>query len=316
MKIIYMGTPDFAIPPLEAILAAGHEVAAVVVQPDKQKGRGRAIKPAPVKAYALKQGLKVIQPANIKTAKTYATLETYGADIFVVAAYGQILPEKLLSLPRYGGINIHASLLPRYRGAAPIERAIIAGERETGVTIMQMDKGLDTGDILLSAAIPIKEKETSESLHDRLSGLGAELITAALTRIEKDDIIRIKQNEAYATYAPMLRRAEGLIDWEKPAEQIERMVRGFYGRIGSYTHYQNHKIKIWAADVETAHSKSGEIPGTIIKVGKNSITVACGKGSLVITELQLEGKKRMAAKEFLLGCKLYYGEVFHKGLNV
>jgi methionyl-tRNA formyltransferase len=311
-----MGTPDFAIPPLEAIIAAGHEVAAVVVQPDKQKGRGLAVKPAPVKAYALAHDLPVMQPANIKTAKAFTTLEEYNADVFVVAAYGQILPEKLLKLPRYGAINIHASLLPRYRGAAPIERAIIAGERETGVTIMQMDKGLDTGDILLSAAIPIKEKETSETLHDRLATLGAQLVTVALTWIAKDDIIRVKQNEAYATYAPMLRREEGLIDWEKPAEQIERMVRGFYGRTGTYTHYHNQTIKIWAADVVAAPGQSAEIPGTITKVGKNSITVACGKGSLAITELQIEGKKRMPAREFLLGCKLYYGEVFHKGRTV
>jgi methionyl-tRNA formyltransferase len=316
MKIIFMGTPDFAIPPLEAILAAGHEVSAVVVQPDKPQGRGQELHYPPVKSYALEQGLLVLQPASIKAAEAASALAELGADIYVVAAYGQILPEEVLHQPRYGCINIHASLLPRYRGASPIERAIVAGERESGVTIMQMNESLDTGDILLSAAIPIKEKETAESLHNRLAALGAQLIPAALTRIEKDDIIKVKQNEAYATYAPRLRREEGLIDWEKPAELIERMIRGYYGRIGAFTHYQNQTIKLWAADVVAAHGQSGEIPGTIIKVGKNSITVACGKGTLAITELQLEGKKRMTAREFLLGCKLYYGEVFHKGHTV
>jgi methionyl-tRNA formyltransferase len=309
MKIIYMGTPDFAIRPLQAILDAGYDVLAIATQPDKQKGRGREIKYSPVKEFAVSQGLPVLQPRRIKTAEAITELQQYDADIYVVFAYGQILSAEILGLPRYGCINIHASLLPRYRGAAPIQRAIIEGEEETGVTIMQMDAGIDTGDMLLVASLPIDAKETSDSLHERLSMLGAELIVETLAKIEKGGIIGIKQNDDAATYAPMIDREEGRIDWKMPAVFIERLVRGLNSRPGAYTYYQGKNLKIWAADSVSSRCENHSKPGTIIEATKAGIIVVCGEGSLSITELQLEGKKKMLVKDFLLGHKISVGEV-------
>lgn len=226
MKIVYMGTPDFAVAPLEAIIEAGHEVSAVVTQPDKQKGRGREVQMTPVKECALKYDIPVFQPVKIKEKEAVEQLSKYPADIFVIAAFGQILSEEILNMPAFGCINIHASLLPAYRGAAPIQWVILNGEKETGVTIMQMEKGLDTGDMLLKSVVPIAPKETGESLHDKLMEAGAKLVVEALSKIEKKEVTPQKQDEALASYAARLTKSMGEIDWNKEGEAIERLVRG------------------------------------------------------------------------------------------
>ena len=308
MKIIYMGTPAFAVLPLKALIASGYQVLAVVTQPDKQKGRGREVKFSPVKEYASGLSLPILQPIKIKTAAAIAELKKYDADIYVVAAYGQILSPEILNMPRYGCINIHASLLPEYRGAAPIQRAIMNGEKETGVTIMQMAMGVDTGDMLLAASIPIAAKETSDSLHDKLAALGADLIIKTLQKMETGDITATKQNEEASSHAPMLRREESLIDWQMPAKRIERLVRGLNSRPGAYTYYQAKTLKILAADPVITPGEMAK-PGTIMEVTKDSILVACGEGRLAITELQLEGKKKMPVPDFLRGHQMAAGEV-------
>jgi len=307
-----MGTPDFAVPPLKAILASGHQVLAVVTQPDKQKGRGREVQISPVKKYALEQNLPLLQPLKIKTDEAISELKKYDADIYVVAAYGQILSAEILNLPRYGCINIHASLLPKYRGAAPIQRAIISGEKETGITIQQMDIGVDTGDILLAASISIGDKETNDSLHEKLSDLGADLVAEVLNKIKKGEVTAEKQDDDAATYAPMLNREEGEIDWQKSAVEIERLIRGLNSRPGAYTYYHNKTLKIWAADPVPDRDKKNTKPGIIIEAAKDNIIIACGEGCLAITELQLEGKKRMPARAFLLGCKMTAGEICYR----
>ncbi|MCL2254864.1 MAG: methionyl-tRNA formyltransferase, partial [Lachnospiraceae bacterium] len=262
------------------------------------------VKSSAVKEYAVSQGIDILQPTKIKAQDAVGELKKYDADIYVVAAYGQLLSEEILNIPRFGCINIHASLLPRYRGAAPIQRAIIEGEKETGITIMQMDKGLDTGDILLTEAISLDEKEISDTLHEKLSELGAELIIKALAKIEKNEIIRIKQNDNDSSYAPMLGREEGLISWNRKAVEIERLIRGLNSKPGAYTYYNNKKMKICAADVIFPAGEEDKKFGTIISVTKSSIVVKCGEGALSITELQLEGKKKMSVKDFLLGYKI------------
>jgi methionyl-tRNA formyltransferase len=311
LKIIYMGTPQFAIPPLEAILAAGHEVLAVVTQADKPKGRDQKLAGSPVKEAAIQQGIAVLQPPRIKAAEAIAEMRAYHADIYVVAAYGQLLSEEILAIPPLGCLNIHASLLPRFRGAAPIERAIIAGERETGITIMQMDKGLDTGDILLAANIPIADQDTGGTLREKLSILGASLVTEALTKIENGSIIKTKQDDAAATYAPPLKREEGRLDWGMSATALERRVRGFNPWPGTYTRYQSKTLKVWSADCEEWPGAKKQKPGTIIDIKKDRLVVACGEDGLALKELQLEGKKRMAVKDFLLGKRFTVGEMFH-----
>lgn len=314
MKIIYMGTPDFAVPPLQAIIDAGHEVLAVATQPDKQKGRGREIKCSPVKEFALTQNLTILQPLKIKAEDAVMELKRFGADIYVIVAYGQILSAEILRLPRYGCINIHASLLPKYRGAAPIQRAIISGEKETGITIQQMDQGVDTGDILFTKKIELEKCETSDSLHHKLSLLGAELIVEALVQIEKGEVNAIKQNHEEASHAPMISRDEGKIKWQTPAVKIERLIRGLHSRPGAYTDYHNKTLKIWAADSVSRQSETAK-PGTIMDVTKDSIIVACGEGCLAITELQIEGKKKMSVRDFLLGYNISAGEMMSETID-
>ncbi len=305
MKVIYMGTPEFAVGPLEAILKAGHEVCAVVTQPDKQKGRGKEVKCSPVKECALRHHIPVLQPTKIRAAEAAEELRGFGADIFVVAAFGQILSEEILRMPLYGCINIHASLLPRYRGAAPIQRAIMDGEKETGVTIMQMDKGIDTGDMLLKCVVPITEADTGDSLHDKLSAAGAGLVVEALEQIAADNITPEKQKEEGVCYAAMLSKEEGRIKWDMPAEQIERLVRGLNSWPSAYTSYRGKTLKIWEAAVD--QEVHGE-PGEVMAVTKDTILVAAGNGGLQIKSLQIEGKKRMPVKDFLLGYKMSAGE--------
>ncbi len=307
-----MGTPDFAVAPLEAIIKAGHEVVAIVTQPDKQKGRGKEVQMTPVKVCALSHGIPVLQPVKIREPEHVAELKEFAADVFVIAAFGQILSEEILQMPKFGCINIHASLLPAYRGAAPIQWAILNGESKTGITIMQMAKGIDDGDMLLKKEVIIDEKETGESLHDKLMEAGAEAIVEALPLIEKGELIPEKQNEELATKAPKLTKELGLIDWSKDAVTIERFVRGLNSWPSAYTHYNGKTLKVWKGDV--AQGDGGYVPksvntppGTVVAVDKTYFDVATGDGCLRIKEVQLEGKKRISVKEFLLGYSISVG---------
>ena len=308
MKIIYMGTPDFSVAPLEAIIRAGHEVTAVVTQPDKQKGRGKEVQMTPVKECALSHGIPVLQPVKIKEPEAVAELKKYPADIFVVAAFGQLLTEEILNMPKFGCINIHASLLPAYRGAAPIQRVIINGEEKTGVTIQQMAKGLDTGDMLLKKEISIDPKETGGSLHDKLSAAGAELIVEALSKIEKGEVVPEKQDDALSCYAKKLDKAMGLIDFDQNAVSIERLIRGLNPWPSAYTLYKGKTLKFWEADVVPLEKK--EEPGTVVFVAKDFFDIATKEGALRVKSLQLEGKKKVAVKDFLLGYEIVCGMKF------
>lgn len=299
MRIVFMGTPDFSVGALEALIEAGHEIAAVVTQPDKPKGRSGQMQFPPVKECALKHGLTVWQPQKIKTPEWVDRLRQLQADIFVVAAFGQILSKEILDMPKYGCVNIHASLLPKYRGAAPINWAIINGEKETGVTIMQMNEGIDTGDMLSHTVVPIAPKETAATLFDKLAKAGAELIVETLPRLETGEIIPVPQDESQASHVKMMSKSLGRIDWNKDAVTIERLVRGLNSWPSAYTYFQEKSVKIWDCDV--VENDTTEVPGTIIAVAKDSFDVATGKGALRIRELQLEGKKRMDTRTFLLG---------------
>lgn len=311
MKIIYMGTPDFAVAPLEAILAAGHEVMAVVTQPDKQKGRGKSVQMTPVKECAIKHGIPVLQPVKIKEPEAVLELSKYPADLFVVAAFGQLLTEEILNMPKFGCVNIHASLLPAYRGAAPIQWVILNGEEKTGVTIQQMAKGLDTGDMLLKKEVMIDAKETGESLHDKLMEVGAQLIVEVIPMIEKGEITPEKQDDALSCYASRLTKAMGQIDFDKDAFTIERLIRGLNSWPSAYTTYQGKTLKIWEADV--VEGQEGALPGSILSVDKDSFTVATGEGALKITCVQLEGKKKVAVRDFLLGYEVTAGMMLGTG---
>ncbi|MBD5445019.1 MAG: methionyl-tRNA formyltransferase [Lachnospiraceae bacterium] len=310
MKIIFMGTPEFSVGALESIIQAGHQVLLVVTQPDKPKGRGKEMQMTPVKECALKYDIPVFQPIKIKTPEAVDKLREYDADVFIVAAFGQFLSEEILNMPKYGCINIHASLLPRYRGAGPIQRVILNGEKETGITIMQMDKGIDTGDMLLQCRIKIDEKETGDSLHDKLAAEGARLIVEALPKIEAGELTSVKQNDEESCYAKMLQKSMGKIDWSMSAEEIERMIRAFNSWPGTYTSYNGKTLKIWESDVcEKKMTEKNVAVGTITAVESDAVYVKTGDKDLKITHLQLEGKKRMAVKDFLLGCKMKVGEV-------
>lgn len=309
IRIVYMGTPDFAVEPLEAIIKAGYEVAAVVTQPDKQKGRGKEVKMTPVKECALRHGIPVFQPVKIKEPEAVAELEKYQADLFVVAAFGQLLSEEILNMPEYGCINIHASLLPAYRGAAPIQWAVLNGEKESGVTIMQMDKGLDTGDMLLKRSVELSPKETGDSLHDKLMHLGAELIVEALPKLEKGELVPEKQKDELSSYAQKLTKAMGQIDWSKDAVSLERWIRGLNSWPSAYTFFGGKTLKIWEAQVAEENGAQKAEPGQVVSVSREGFTVACGQGELQILSLQLEGKKRVLTREFLLGYQVEPGMI-------
>ena len=306
MKIIFMGTPDFAVGTLRSLAEAGHEITLVVSQPDKPKGRGHAMVPTPVKAVAEELGIPVFQPVKIREAKD--VLEKTEADVCVVAAFGQIIPASILHMKKYGCINVHASLLPKYRGAAPIQWAVIDGEKESGVTIMQMDEGLDTGDMLAKAIVPLDEKETGGSLFDKLSEAGGRLCVEALAKLEKGEIIPEKQGESPTAYASMLDKKMGNIDWNKSAVVIERLVRGLNPWPSAYTHLDGKTLKIWACDVLPQSASKGE-SGEILEVTKDAIHVQTGDGILVLREIQLAGKARMDAGAFLRGYKVVPGTV-------
>ena len=306
MKIIFMGTPDFAVGTLRSLAEAGHEITLVVSQPDKPKGRGHAMVPTPVKAVAEELGIPVFQPVKIREAKD--VLEKTEADVCVVAAFGQIIPASILHMKKYGCINVHASLLPKYRGAAPIQWAVIDGEKESGVTIMQMDEGLDTGDMLAKAIVPLDEKETGGSLFDKLSEAGGRLCVETLAKLEKGEITPEKQGESPTAYASMLDKKMGNIDWNKSAVVIERLVRGLNPWPSAYTHLDGKTLKIWACDVLPQSASKGE-SGEILEVTKDAIHVQTGDGILVLREIQLAGKARMDAGAFLRGYKVVPGTV-------
>jgi len=308
MKIIYMGTPDFAVEPLEALIKAGYEVTAVVTQPDKQKGRGKEVQMTPVKECALAHNIPVLQPVKIKEPQAVEELRKYPADIIVVAAFGQLLSEEILTMPRFGCVNIHASLLPKYRGAAPIQWAVINGEEKSGVTIQQMAKGLDTGDMLIKREVILDAKETGASLFDKLMYVGAELIVELLPLIEQGKVIPEKQDEAQATHVTRLTKEMGNIDFGKDAVSIERLIRGLNSWPSAYTYFKGKTLKIWEADVTGNEAEAK--PGEIIAVGKDFVEVATGKGTLYLRSVQLEGKKRVSVKDFLLGYEVKAGMNF------
>ena len=315
MRIIFMGTPDFSVGTLEALVEAGHDVCLAVTQPDKPKGRGKEMQPTPVKEAALRHGIPVYQPRKIRDPQCVEELGKYHADVCVVVAFGQILPKTILELTPYGCINVHASLLPKYRGAAPIQWAILEGETVTGVTTMQMDEGLDTGDMILKTEVPIAENETGESLHDKLAAAGAELCVKTLKALEDHTAVLEKQGESPTAYAKMLDKKMGDIDWSCPAVQIERLVRGLNSWPSAYTHWQGKTLKIWRAKAEnTAGAKNGTesgcLPGTVTEVEKDSFAVQTGEGVLHVYELQIPGKKRMETGAFLRGYALERGTVF------
>ena len=310
MKVIFMGTPDFSVGTLEALAEAGHEVVLAVTQPDKPKGRGGKMQYTPVKEAALARDIPVYQPKKIREPECIEELKKYNADIMVVIAFGQILPKEILQMTPYGCINVHASLLPKYRGAAPIQWAVIDGEKVSGVTTMQMNEGLDTGDMILKTEIPLDPKETGGSLHDKLAEAGAKLCVETLKCLEDKTATWEPQGESTTAYAKMLDKNLGNINWNDPAVQIERLIRGLNPWPSAYTHWNDKVIKLWQADV--VEDNTDQEAGTIVKVEKDSFYVQTGEGLLKIEELQHKGKKRMDAGAFLRGNHLEYGEILKK----
>ncbi|MGN0328716.1 MAG: methionyl-tRNA formyltransferase [Lachnospira sp.] len=313
MKVIFMGTPDFAVGTLKAIIEAGHEVVAVVTQPDKPKGRSGALSFSPVKEEAVLHNLTVLQPEKAGDEAFVELLKSYGADVFVVVAFGQILPKSIINMPKFGCVNVHASLLPKYRGASPIQWAVIDGCEYSGVTTMKMDEGIDTGDILLCEEVKLDKKETGGSLFDKLSIVGANLLVETLEGLEKGTITPVKQDDSKSSYVKMFNKSFGKLDFTKDAYSIECLIRGLNPWPSAYTSLKGKMLKIWDADVISDDGKqyvpeSVEVkPGEVVYVDKDTIIVACGKDFLKINELQLEGKKRMAADAFLRGCQIDKG---------
>ena len=299
MKVVFMGTPDFAVPVLDAIIKAGHEVGYVITQPDKAKNRGKKVMFTPVKELAVTHDIQVLQPEKIKESEeTMELLKAYGPDIAVVVAYGQIVQKELLELPKYGCVNVHASLLPKLRGASPIHHAILQGEEETGVTIMQMAEGLDTGDMLTKGKLTIGEMNC-EMLHDRLAEMGAKLLVETLPMIEAGEITPQPQDEALSSYAGLISKKDGKIDFTKTPEEIERQIRAFDPWPGAYCAYKGETMKLWKA--ECPGKTCDAAPGTIVNVSNDGIDICCGGKLLRATEIQMPGKKRVAVKAFLLG---------------
>ncbi|ROR30723.1 methionyl-tRNA formyltransferase [Mobilisporobacter senegalensis] len=307
MKVVFMGTPDFSVSTLEEIMKAGHEVIAVVTQPDKPKGRGKSVAYPPVKEKALEYNIPVYQPVKAREESFIEILKELEPDVIVVVAFGQILPKAILDLPKYGCINVHASLLPKYRGAAPIQWSIIGGEKVTGITTMYMDVGIDTGDMLLQEEVSIDNDETGGSLHDKLSQIGGKLLVETLKRLEDGTVDRIKQDDSKSNYVKMLDKALGQIDFNKSAGEIERLIRGLNPWPSAYTSLEDKTLKVWRARVVEGNFNGR--PGEIIDLTKEEIIVLTGKDALSILELQLEGKKRMKTDEFLRGYKIDIGTI-------
>lgn len=307
MKIIFMGTPDFSVPALEALAQGGHQILAAVTQPDRQKGRGKAVLMTPVKERAIALSIPVYQPEKVREPSFVELLKGMRPDVIVVVAFGQILPKAVLDIPQLGCVNIHASLLPKYRGAAPIQWSIIDGESQTGITTMMMDTGLDTGDMLEQCVVPIAPKETGGSLHDKLSRAGGELILSTLEQLEHGTAVRTPQPKEGSSYARMLDKALGEIDWAMDGASIERLVRGLNPWPSAYTWWNGKMIKIWDADVVKESDGKMAEPGRIVHVDHASILVQTGRGLLAVQSLQLEGKKRMDAGAFLRGYEMKDG---------
>lgn len=308
MKIVFMGTPDFSVPCLEALIEAGHDVVLAVTQADKPKGRGHKLTPPPVKECALAHNIPVFQPEKMKDDASFERLKEADADLFVVVAYGKILPERVLNLPKYGCINVHASLLPKYRGAAPIQWSIIGGDAKTGVTTMQMDVGLDTGDMLLKKEVEICDTDTGETLHDKLSIAGKEVLIETLVALEEGSLTPEKQDDSLSCYAPMIDKTTAKIDFSATAEDICRLVRAMNSYPYAYALYEEKIMKI----IEAIPVKSENITGTlgeIIDVKEDYFTVKCGEGSMKITYIQVEGKKKMPVSEYLKGNTITRGTI-------
>jgi len=306
MNIIFAGTPEFAVPALSALIAAGHHIVMVLTQPDRPAGRGMQLRASPVKQLALQHQLKVFQPASLKPAEVQAQIEATHADVMIVAAYGLIIPTSVLAMPKQGCYNIHASLLPRWRGAAPIHRAILAGDAETGVTIMEVVPALDAGAMVIKGEIPILPTDTTQSLHDALSQLGAQLMVDAMhTLVKEGKLEATPQDEALVTYAHKLEKSESKIDWQQPAEALSRQVRAFNPFPVASTIFRGEVCKIWFATNRVGKGNSGEI----VALG-TQITVGCGDGLLDIAELQMPGAKRQTAQQFIQGQHVQLGEIF------
>ncbi|WP_443770030.1 methionyl-tRNA formyltransferase [Anaerostipes sp.] len=306
MRAIFMGTPEFAVPTLQALIDH-HEVIGVVTQPDKQRGRGKKVQFPPVKEKAVEYNIPVYQPVRAKEEAFIETLRQLNPDVIVVVAYGQILPESILNIPKYGCINVHGSLLPKYRGAAPIQWAVLDGEEKTGITTMFMEKGLDTGDMLDKVEVVLDPKETAGTLHDKLMEAGADLLLETLKKLEAGTAVRTKQDDSKSCYAKMLSKEMGKIDFTKSANEIERLIRGMNPWPSAYTSMSGKTMKIWDADV--VEYQGNEKPGTIVDVTKDSILVATGENALALKEIQLAGKKRMQVQAFLLGRSVEKGIV-------
>ncbi len=316
MRVVFMGTPDFAVGTLKALIEAGHDVAAVVTQPDKPKGRGKELLMTPVKAEAVKAGIPVYQPEKIRKNEEFLSeLKKLNPDVIVVVAFGQILPVSVLELPKYGCVNVHASLLPMYRGAAPLQWVIINGEKVSGVTTMQMDKGLDTGDMLLKEEVEIAPKETYETYHDKLAVVGAKLLIKTLEGLEAGTITPVKQ-EGETCYASMIDKSLGNLDFTRPAVELERLMRGLDPAPAAYTFIDGKMLKLFGADVVDADKVYGEQEcGKITDISKDSFDITTGAGRLRVREVQLEGKKRMDAGSFLRGYKLVDGALLKRERN-
>lgn len=308
MKIVFMGTPEFAVPSLDKLVREGYEVTAVITQPDKPKGRGNKLTPPPVKEYADRQGIRVLQPSKVKTADSVTLLKGIGPDLLVTVAYGQLLSKDILDIPTLGCINVHGSLLPKYRGAAPIHWAVINGEPETGVTTMYTDIGMDTGDMLLKRAVNISESMTVGELHDKLSEIGADVLIETLRELEKGTLERLPQPNGEASYAPIIKKEVGRINWLKSSLEIHNLVRGTNPWPGSYSHYKGERIRIWKTSVIN-DSNALKKPGTIYGVGNGGMIVATGSGYLTIDEIQFDSSKRMSVEEYVRGHRIDEGEV-------
>lgn len=307
MKILYMGTPDFAVPCLQALIDAGHDIIGVFTQPDRPKGRGHKLTPPPVKELAIQNGLAVYQPEKIKAPEVVAQIIKLAADVIVTVAFGQLLSSEILAAPRYGCINLHASLLPKYRGAAPIHWSIINGEKETGVSTMYMSEGLDAGDIILQTTLPIDIQDTVGMVHDKMTAIGSQLLVDTLAQIADGAVTRLKQDESKANYAPLLKKEHELIHWQRQAVELHNQVRGMNPWPGAYTLYNGKILKIWSTRVSPGEAE--EKPGTIVDIlPQEGFVIATGQGLLLITELQLQGSKRMSATNFR------HGNIIEKGI--
>ncbi len=308
-RIVFFGTPAFAVPSLERLLQGPDEVIAVVTQPDRERGRGQKKSPSPVKELALKHGITFYQPEKVKAASFLADIEALAPDLIVVVAFGQILPKALLEIPKVGAINVHGSLLPEYRGAAPIAWAILKGEKKTGITTMLMDEGMDTGDILMQAELPIESEDTGETVQEKLAALGGRLLMETIEGMKAGSIFPIPQDHSKATYAPPLKKEDGWIDWKRSADEINLKIRAFNPWPGAFTRWEKGLLKILKAEVRQGTSPAEA--GSILWIGSDFIEVGTGEGSLLIREIQPEGKRRMSVRDFLSGHRVTVGTVFH-----